>query len=215
MKRVLTYFLLGLTTILLYSCESEPQDQVPENLIDSATYQNVLLEMQLVEAHINEVRVNQVYIRDSVNHFYSEIFDRHDITMEDYNATTEYYAKHPTELKAIYDNILVELSTREAALQDVKVDQVIISPAGKHVVTEIILQTPIAELIINDSTNNATLIKDTLFRYVLVHQEVLDSFHINLPSFQQSYNNISHNAKLYEGMKLDLINKTEKLKAVD
>ena len=199
-------------TTLLFSCGGKTAEEQPENLIKKEIFTEMILELQLIEAHLNEARVNQSVIRDSANNFFQEIFEKHGAALEDFNTTMNYYASQPEELQGIYDAVLESLSEMEFELVDVKINQDAISPLGKKQIVDVISHLPIAR-IFKEPSYSSEQTKDSLFKYIAVNISLFDSLPYNIESFQKSYIGLTFNHKRYLSFKEEvrlMLNSIEK-----
>ena len=199
-------------TALLFSCGGKTAEEQPENLIKKENFTEIILELQLIEAHLNEARVNQSVIRDSANNFFQEIFEKHGAALEDFNTTVNYYASQPEELQGIYDAVLESLSKLEVELVDVKINQDAISPLGKKQIVDVISHLPIAR-IFKETSYSSEQTKDSLFKYIAVNISLFDSLPYNIESFQKSYIGLTFNHKRYLSFKEEvrlMLNSIEK-----
>ncbi len=183
-------------TTLLSSCGGKVVEEQPDNLIQKEIFTKMILELQLIEAHLNEVRVDQSVIRDSANNYFQEIFEKHGTSFEDFHNTMNYYASQPEELQEIYDAVLESLSEMEVELVDVKMDQDAISPLGKKQIIDVISQLPIAR-IFKEPSYSSDQTKDSLFKYIAANISLFDSLPYNIESFQKSYIGLTFNYKRY------------------
>lgn len=190
----ITTYLIILTVFV--SCGGKQIDDRPENLIEKEVFTEMILEMQLIEAHLNEVRVDQSIIRDSANNYFQEVFEKHGTSFEDFSNTMDYYASQPEELQGIYDKVLDILSHMEVELIDVKMDQDAISPLGKKQMINLISHLRLAPIYI-DSSFNSEQTKDSLFRYIAANPSLFDSLPYNMESFQKSYIGLTFNNVRY------------------
>ena len=181
---------------LLSSCGGKTVEEQPDGLIQKEIFTEMLLEFQLIEAHLNQTRVDQSIIRDSANNYFQEIFEKHGASLEGFNSTMNYYASRPEELQGIYDVVLESLSEMEVELVDVKMDEDAISPLGKHQVVDIISHLPIAR-IYNESSYSSDQAKDSLFKYIAANISLFDSLPFNIESFQKTYMGLTYNHKRY------------------
>ena len=199
-------------TTLLFSCGGKTAEEQPENLIKKEIFTEMILELQLIEAHLNEARVNQSVIRDSANNLFQEIFEKHGAALEDFNTTMNYYASQPEELQGIYDAVLESLSEMEFELVDVKMDQDAISPLGRKQIVDVISHLPIAR-IFKENSYSSDQTKDSLFKYIAANIYLFDSLPYNIESFQKSYMGLTFNHKRYLSFREEvrlMLNSTEK-----
>ena len=181
---------------LLFSCGGKTEEEQPENLIKKELFTEMILELQLIEAHLNEVRVDQSVIRDSANNFFQEIFEKHGTSFEDFDNTMNYYASQPEKLQGSYDAVLESLSEMEVELVDVKMDQDAISPLGRKQIVDVISHLSIAR-IFKENSYSSDQTKDSLFKYIAANIYLFDSLPYNIESFQKSYMGLTFNHKRY------------------
>jgi len=209
MNRIVNIALYSIVfTLAFNSCSEEIKDDLPIGIIEKQDFKQVLLDIQLVESHINEARVNQPIIRDSANNYFMEVYNKHNISEIDFQTTMNYYTARPGELQEIYSEVLNELSEMEAALSDVKLDQEAVAPIGKHEMADIISHTSIAPLYL-DTTFTPEEIKDSLFKYFLNNDSILKHYNTNLISLQKSYSGMTFKENMYNSLKEDIKKKLE------
>tara|TARA_B110000285_G_scaffold198727_1_gene231388 strand:+ start:521 stop:1165 length:645 start_codon:yes stop_codon:yes gene_type:complete len=199
-------------TTLTLSCGGKTAKEQPEDLINKKIFTEIILELQLIEAHLNEVRMDQSVIRDSASNFFQEVLEKHSVSFEDFNSTMNYFASQPEELQGIYDVVLESLSEMEVELVDVKVDQDAISPLGKKQIVDFISHLPIAQ-IFKEPSYSSKQTKDSLFKYIAVNISLFDSLPYNIESFQKSYIGLTFNYKRYLSFREEvrlMLNSTEK-----
>lgn len=181
-------------TTLLSSCGGKTAEEQPDNLIQKEIFTEMIREFQLIEAHLNQVRVDQSVIRDSANNYFQEIFEKHGTSHEDFNRTMNYYASQPEELQGIYEIVLESLSEMEVELVDIKMDQNAISPLGKKQIVDLISHLPIAR-VYSEPSYSSDQVKDSLFKYIAVNISLFDSLPFNIESFQKTYMGLTYNHK--------------------
>jgi hypothetical protein len=99
------------TLVLLFACGQ--QEPMPEGLLDREKFTAVLLDAQLLEARRNHEMVVEHRQEVPIETYYQQVFEKHGITEEQFRATFDHYTKRPEELKAIYEEIIVELGRRK------------------------------------------------------------------------------------------------------
>ena len=103
MKRLL--FLL-LPLFIMNSCKNN--EQVPKNILPGEKMQEVLWSMIMAGEFLN----GYVLIRDSVDRVaesskvYSQVFQVHQITREQFDKSYKYYREHPLLMRVILDSLV-------------------------------------------------------------------------------------------------------------
>lgn len=85
------------------------------DLIPRDKFRDVLLEAELIEARMNHELVVQPTGEVPTQRYYEELFTSQGVTKEQFERTFDHYARRPEELKAIYEEIITELSRRKDA----------------------------------------------------------------------------------------------------
>lgn len=97
--------------VLLIACTS-PETR-PEGVLDRERFKEVLLQAQLIEARANHELIVEHRSRVPSERYYAELFEEQGITEEQFIASYRYYLDDPKELKAIYEEIITELTFRK------------------------------------------------------------------------------------------------------
>jgi len=185
-----------LVVFLLTACgEKSEQENLKDGLLNKEEFANLMMDVQLVEGHLNTNRVNQVFVTDSANHYYKEIFEKHGITLQLYKENMKYYVARPKMLESIYIEVEKQLLAQEKQYENVLIDVPAISPINRPTLTKIIKEDTLAFKLIYDSTLSYVEIKDSIFS--LFNDSILKVYNTNELSFQQSFNVSTHSKPMF------------------
>lgn len=81
----------------------------PTDLLDRTTFKRVLMEAQLIEARASHEVMTAENNAARAAEQYSELFRTEKITDARFRKTFDWYTQHPDQLKALYEEILVDL----------------------------------------------------------------------------------------------------------
>ncbi len=81
--------------------------------MDREHFTTVLLEAQLIEAQVNHELVIEQLADIPTDSYYDQLFREHGTDREQFARTFAYYAARPEDLKAIYEEIITELTQRK------------------------------------------------------------------------------------------------------
>jgi hypothetical protein len=134
--------LLGFTSLILLfivSCapKEEKELQPPPGAIPQEKFTSVMLDIQLIEGmkvHKLGPRVDRGIDMSSL---YSEIFEKHKITREEFELTYGFYRSHPDKMEVIYEAVLDSLTTLEVEVkkeyqQETQLPDSIIGKMGRN-----------------------------------------------------------------------------------
>lgn len=121
--RATTFLILLSATVLLLSCSAQEEEDmvIPSYVMPREKYIRLMCDMALAEAAVN-VNVKGIPSQqyDSVYAFHP--LKENGISNVDYDSTLAFYSRHPKLFKAIYEEVLTELSTIQSSKANVKKD---------------------------------------------------------------------------------------------
>ncbi len=118
MKHSLIIILLS---VAVFGCETKHEK--PEEIWSKERFVEVLTQMQLAESVIRlgyHRTPDSLYSNDSI---YSAALRSVNTNQEEYEQNMDYYLDHPKELEEIYDEVMVNLSTKSAELKGKKASE--------------------------------------------------------------------------------------------
>lgn len=114
MKKLL-FFFFAFAMLACQETNTTPEVD-PILLIERATFVQVLTEVQLLETARKQKMVRGKDPIEALKQQYKLIFDKFNITQEQFETTHEYYYKQPDEMVKLYDDVIAEITKREASL---------------------------------------------------------------------------------------------------
>lgn len=75
----------------------------PDNVLSSSKMEKVLYDYHLAQAMISNIHGDSVSLKGQ--HYIDAVFDKHNITKEDFDSSIIYYNRHADKLKKIYDHL--------------------------------------------------------------------------------------------------------------
>lgn len=106
---------LLILSILVLSCNQE--EKVPNYVWPEERFVEVLTEFQITESIVRlgfYKNQDSVYLKDSV---YQAMFNKLEITRNEFDTNFSYYLKDPKLMEGIYDKVMVNLSERSAEIK--------------------------------------------------------------------------------------------------
>lgn len=104
-------FLFLLYVVILSSCQHEV-------IIPRKDMANILVKVFLIDAatQSSPSKMN-LYNKDSID-YYSAAIESYGYTLVQFDSSISYYTKHPKELDAIFDKVIIQLSRKETKLNE-------------------------------------------------------------------------------------------------
>jgi hypothetical protein len=119
-KNIFIYIALLSFFTLTYACSSKSTGSKPEVLLSEERMIEITTDIQLVEAALNYRRnIGQDYTGTKVD-YYAELFKRHGIDQQIYQANVEFYNRNPEQMEKIYDAVLLKLNDLQADIEEEK-----------------------------------------------------------------------------------------------
>jgi hypothetical protein len=104
---------MALAMALLFLASCHGGDVPPSGLLERDRFKEVLLQAQLIEARVNHELIVEHISQVPTDRYYAEMFKEQGVTEEEFTKTFRYYAATPKEMKAIYEEIITELTFRK------------------------------------------------------------------------------------------------------
>ena len=179
-------FLLLFSLSSLIGCE-ESSKAANTNVIPEDQFVEILVECQLAEAQVNVLRALQPIYKDSILNYYAGIFEQHQITNEDFYYSLKEYSKDPQHLDSIYSRVILVLKEKEKLLGDIQLEPSTLNAISRQDLGDVLLETPIANMLMNDSNIQTMYIKDTLLRYLDSNKIIIESKGFNRESIEFTF----------------------------
>ena len=90
---------------------------VPGDVIPAKEMETILIDMHMADAVAETKSMGDVNEKRLTQQYYLQIYKNHNITKEDFLKSYLFYQNNPVLLNQMYDNILVEMSKREAKIK--------------------------------------------------------------------------------------------------
>jgi hypothetical protein len=113
MRKSLIILLVTLVS-LMGGCNffRSPGKETCEKIISRQKMTQILTDVYLLEGYLIDVQITRPKVRDSAAWYYSQIFQKHDITYEVFDQALSCYLLHADEIALIHEEILNDLSIR-------------------------------------------------------------------------------------------------------
>ena len=105
--------IISLAISCLLAC-GETTTELPKNIVPTDKMVKIMVDLQLIEGII-AVRDTKP---EEVNAYYQSIFDKYQISKEILDRNIQYYSERPEILEAIYQEVITELSKKQAKVEN-------------------------------------------------------------------------------------------------
>lgn len=101
--------------IIFGSCSKKSaNNQMPADIIPKAKFIKVMTDCRLAESAIT-LAMSKGEDRDKVTqYFYKSVWNKHKITVRDFDASIEYYSKNPKVMDEIFQKVVTNLSEMQS-----------------------------------------------------------------------------------------------------
>lgn len=88
---------------------------LPKGYLNHSQMVPIMVDMHLIEG----ARSGKLVLGDTnrLPDYYSKIYIKHNTTQEQFKTSLDWYTKNPEKLKLIYEDLIVELSKKEAEIR--------------------------------------------------------------------------------------------------
>jgi len=112
----LLFFLFSILTLLI-SCTGKT-NSVPSRIIPKDKMVDVLVDIHLAEAAADNHGFTKLEINLIMASKYDTVFQKHEITYEQFTSSYSYYMNHPDELSDIYSEVVNKLTTMASKVKN-------------------------------------------------------------------------------------------------
>jgi len=115
--------LLGIV-FLLSSCSEKKQEtvNVPDVLIAEAEMAEILSEVQLIEAYLDQIPYSKRGKNDTAYVYYPLLFEKYKINQKDFLDNLAYYSKNEEVISSIYDKSIIILNKIKAKDLEIRLE---------------------------------------------------------------------------------------------
>lgn len=106
-------FPIALGLIFLYGCGKDAPPP-PAGLIPRETFVELLAEVQLIEAVLNQNMIRNDDPRARIARYYKTTFETFKVTPQQFQETYTWYYGQPDLLLEVYDEVITVISTKRA-----------------------------------------------------------------------------------------------------
>lgn len=101
-------------TVFLTGCI---RHKLPEGFPDKDKFAEILSEVHLAEATINQLRINNSRGKTTANNYYHYVLAKYDLTQEKFDTIVNWYLGYPELYQEVYDESIAILSEKQAEWQ--------------------------------------------------------------------------------------------------
>lgn len=111
------HYLFILLAIIIMSCSDQSDSdtiQDPAKIISKDQMIIILADMQIIEAHIDQLRKSGFPTKDSSMKYFEKVFKKHEITPEKFESSILFYKKDLNEMSQMYTDVITRLNELKA-----------------------------------------------------------------------------------------------------
>lgn len=104
---------------MLFSCSENKDEELikPDRLIEATKMEGILKDIQYAEDASKELNISYKELRPTLNRFYKQVFEIHEISQQDFDSSYTFYLKHPAILSGMYEQILTNMQMDEIQMK--------------------------------------------------------------------------------------------------
>ena len=111
-------YLIALSQLMLIlaGC-SEPKSEMPADLLPADVFTAVMIDVQIAEGMKTQKASGNRFANSQTGEAYSYVFEKHNVTKDDFLKTYTWYRENPEAMEAIFETVLDSLSKLEAEIK--------------------------------------------------------------------------------------------------
>jgi len=116
-KNILPISLILITMLFISSCNPNPKTEAPDNLIQKEKFIDIMVDVRMVETTIRKKIGRGKDINETTEYYYNYIFDKYNISREQFNSSLDYYSKDVKEMQEINITVVEKLTQLESEVK--------------------------------------------------------------------------------------------------
>ena len=109
MTKVAPRLFFFIVLLFIFSCEGS--SDLPQNVIERQEFVEILADVQIFESTDQFVRNKKTDF--NLDHSYDWLFDEHNITIEDFTTSLDYYSRDPKVFEELYDDVITVITEKQ------------------------------------------------------------------------------------------------------
>jgi len=115
MKKFLFILVILIVSI---SCQHDPTGMNRKYLIPKKKFVNILVDIHIQDAVVGSPYFTQNYSRNDSINVYQSIFDKYNVTQQEFDSTITSYTRRPDLYAEVYDQVILRLNLKIDQLKD-------------------------------------------------------------------------------------------------
>lgn len=111
------YFFASICLTLFWACSVPDANTIPADVFPKEKMESILYDMHLAEGVIAISPTKGDSNARRALGYYDLIYQKHQVTKEEFKASYDFYIRHPVLMDSVYNNIIVRLSETESYLK--------------------------------------------------------------------------------------------------
>lgn len=121
-KLKILFILFAAFSLMFSSCNEKVEEEEniknkikkPEPFLEKEEYVEAMVDFEIAEAAIKRMASFGENTKRTAPYYYKHFFNKWDLTLEEYDAITEYYAQDPEEMEEIYAEAISRIEELKA-----------------------------------------------------------------------------------------------------
>ena len=115
--RILSQIFLRLsipvTLVIVASCQKNPESEIPEDVFERDSMVSIMAEIHIAEALLNQYgsQTNQIDFKAA---YIQNLISKNNIDTARFNRSFDYYSTRPELFTGVYEDVINEISKRQA-----------------------------------------------------------------------------------------------------
>ena len=117
MKKSLILYAIIFILVGCYPTHEEEKPLPPDDLIEVEKMVNIIVEVEIAESAIRQKQNYGHEINNAAEEYYTAIFNKYEITKDQFSRSLAYYKKDLEAIDAIYEQVITRLSVIESEVR--------------------------------------------------------------------------------------------------
>jgi hypothetical protein len=109
--------LILISMLFISSCNPKPNIKAPDNLIQKEKFIDIMVDIRMIETTIRNKIGRGNDINKTTEYYYNYVFDKYNISREQFNSSLDYYSKDVKEMQEINISVVEKLTQLESEVK--------------------------------------------------------------------------------------------------
>ncbi|MCF8307488.1 MAG: DUF4296 domain-containing protein [Bacteroidales bacterium] len=124
MKKLFAVIIVLLVFFLaMDACDNDRSSSEEYKIIENDKMVDVMVDVHIIEATLRNKKISGDSLKKLTNNYYQTLFDKYNISRQDFDSSFAYYEANVGQLNNIYEKVIERLNKKQRKLEQIQKEQ--------------------------------------------------------------------------------------------